>query len=687
MRKIRFIILQTTIVLSINFSIGQSILDKQKTLDKFSFWSNQDWAWYKTNIPFLETPDKEIDRTYYYRWELATMHLVYGSPESGYASTEFIDRPWWSGEFGTISCPAGHQLYDFRWFKNPRYAQDYANFWFKNSGAQPQNYTNWIADAIWQSYKVYKNFEFTTGLLPDLKTDYYKWENKFFVEEEGMFAWDGMHDGMETNINSRQTEKWFDGAPGYRPTLNSYMWAGAKSISNIAALTKDIETVNEFESKAKGIKSNFQAKNWDVSRNFFFHRFKNDELTANKQDTIKANTLTYQDGLFKGNSHGRELIGYIPWYFNMIDDTKKFATAWQYIMDPNFFYADFGPTVVERNDPLFKISEKCCEWSGNSWPFATSQTLKAMSNVLNNYENKEILKKDFFTMFMVYTMSHRKNGKPYIAEALHPDSGSWSGHDVVGHSEHYYHSSYIDLVIADLIGIKPQADNSILIQPLVPENWKYFILEDVMYHGNLITILWDKNGSKYGQGKGFKVISNGEIIAASEVVEELKANITYKQSSKSVILFNYAVNNSNVIYPKLTASFNDEENPVTKINDGQYWYLTPTTNQWSTINSKNKKEWVVINFGKERKVENVIAYFVEDEDKIKAPKNYKLHYWKENRWKAIPNQKRQYKNPMARKGNKISFDEIVTSKIKVELVLHKNNYVGISELETWGEAD
>lgn len=129
-----------------NKNIAQNILDKQKMLDKFTFWSNKDWEWYKNNIPFLETPDKEIDKTYYYRWELVTIHLVYGSPESGYASTEFIDRPWWSGAFGTISCPAGHQLYDFRWLRNQKFVKEYSNFWFKNPGAQAQNYTNWIGD-------------------------------------------------------------------------------------------------------------------------------------------------------------------------------------------------------------------------------------------------------------------------------------------------------------------------------------------------------------------------------------------------------------------------------------------------------------------------------------------------------------------------------------------------------------
>jgi hypothetical protein len=59
------------------------VLDKQQMLDRQTWWDNQDWDWYQQNIPFLETPDGELDTTYYYRWELMTKHLVYGSPETG----------------------------------------------------------------------------------------------------------------------------------------------------------------------------------------------------------------------------------------------------------------------------------------------------------------------------------------------------------------------------------------------------------------------------------------------------------------------------------------------------------------------------------------------------------------------------------------------------------------------------
>ena len=58
-----------------------AILDKQAQLDAQTFWDNRDWDWYKANIPFFECPDADITTTYYYRWELITKHLTYGSPD------------------------------------------------------------------------------------------------------------------------------------------------------------------------------------------------------------------------------------------------------------------------------------------------------------------------------------------------------------------------------------------------------------------------------------------------------------------------------------------------------------------------------------------------------------------------------------------------------------------------------
>src|SRR5882672_9585937 len=118
-------------LLALTVPASAQVLDKQKLLDRETFWDNRDWDWYKANIPFFECPDADIQTTYYYRWELLTKHLTYGSPNSGYTFTEFIDRPFWSGTYGAISCPAGHQLYEARWLRDRTIPQDFARYWFR----------------------------------------------------------------------------------------------------------------------------------------------------------------------------------------------------------------------------------------------------------------------------------------------------------------------------------------------------------------------------------------------------------------------------------------------------------------------------------------------------------------------------------------------------------------------------
>src|SRR2546422_7695074 len=79
-----------------------------------------------------------------------------------------------------------------------------------------------------------------------------------------------MHDGMETNINSRQTENTFSGADGYRPTLNSYLYADEQAISKAAALLGDSATAREFAARAAALKRRGQQRPGGPPRALFF---------------------------------------------------------------------------------------------------------------------------------------------------------------------------------------------------------------------------------------------------------------------------------------------------------------------------------------------------------------------------------------------------------------------------------
>jgi hypothetical protein len=360
------------------------VMEPQAVLESFDWWDNQDWDWYAENIPFFDSPDEELNATYYYRWELLTKHLVYGSPETGYTFTEFIDRPFWSGTYGAISCPLGHQFYEVRWIKDRRIIEDFARYWFETPGAEPRSYSNWYGNAMWATYAVLGDQGLLRRVYPHMERQVAGWTEERWDPGHEMYRWVGAWDGMETNINSRLTDDEFGGAEGYRPTLNSYLFA------DLSAL--------------------------------FFHQFAFDE-----KDGIRAKTLTYESGPYAGDPHGRELLGYVPWQFNLPD--PGYEAAWKFLMDPEYFWAPFGPTGVEQGDPQFFVSPHCCIWSGNAWPYATTQTLVALANLLNDYDQDVITRDDYVRLLLTYAQSHRMDDRPYIAEAADPFTGSWAGHN------------------------------------------------------------------------------------------------------------------------------------------------------------------------------------------------------------------------------------------------------------------
>ncbi|MBI4602897.1 MAG: hypothetical protein HY721_13145 [Planctomycetes bacterium] len=125
----------------------------------------------------------------------------------------------------------------------------------------------------------------------------------------------------------------------------------------------------------------------------------------------------------------RELHGYTPWYFHLPD--PEHSVAWREIVDPQGFRAPFGPTTVERRHPRFMFRhEHECLWNGPSWPYATSVTLTALANLLDDHEQAHVGKKDYLDLLGAYARSHRLRRPDgslvsWIDEDLDPDTGEW----------------------------------------------------------------------------------------------------------------------------------------------------------------------------------------------------------------------------------------------------------------------
>jgi len=468
------------------------------------------WDFLKDNIPLFDCPDKELEKTYYFRWWTYRKHIR--ETPDGYVVTEFLPDVPWASKYNTIPCPAAHHFYEGRWLKDAKILDDYGVFWFRKGG-EPRKYSFWAADAIWARYLATGDPAQAKELLPDLVKNYEGWEQS--KRDPGSFFWQyDNDDGMEVAI----------GGTGYRPTINSYMYGDAKALVKIAGLADNKDIASRFEKDAAAIKGFVQGTLWDKEAKFF-------KVVRRDKTPVALQDMKVVDV--------REQLGYTPWYFNLPD--PGYEIAWKELMDPKGFKAPFGPTVAEQRHPQFavKYDGHECQWNGPSWPLSTSITLTAMANVLNNYKQTVVTKADYFETLQIYSNSHRRkleDGKvvPWIDENLNPFTGDWISRTLLIQRNHkpaergkdYNHSTFNDLIITGLVGLRPRADNVVEVNPLVPDGkWDYFCLDRIPYHGKSLTIIWDKTGEKYGKGAGLRVLADGKVIASGAKLTKIEGKL------------------------------------------------------------------------------------------------------------------------------------------------------------------
>jgi hypothetical protein len=196
------------------------------------------------------------------------------------------------------------------------------------------------------------------------------------------------------------------------------------------------------------------------------------------------------------------------------------------LADTKQFCAPFGITTADRSHPQFRMHGCCnCEWDGAVWPFATSQTLTAMANLMNNYKQGYVTDSNYFDLLETYVESQYYRGRPYVGEYLDEKTGYWLKGDEE-RSRYYNHSTFNDLIITGLVGLRPRADDIVEVNPLLPAGkWDWFCLDNILYHGKILTIIWDKDGTKYKKGRGLSVWVNEKKVASSLNLEKVTGKL------------------------------------------------------------------------------------------------------------------------------------------------------------------
>ncbi len=437
-------------------------------------------AWMERNIPLLDCPDRQVEEMFYYRWWTLRKHIV--QTPTGYAMTEFLVPRSYADRYNLIACALGHHVMETRWLRDRSYADDIVSTWLRGNYdpttggdsihggpmAKLDMYSSWLPYAMWQRVLVSGDTAWWQSYRQDLLADMDRWDRDRSYGD-GLYWQRDVRDGMEEQISGGRKVK------NRRPTINSYM-AGNMKVLGLTGRYRQLKTL-------------IDQRLWD-DRNHFY------------------GTLTETDSL----ADVRELIGYLPWYFALPDDdSTRYKEAWMQLLDPEGFDAPFGMTTAEQRHPLFRkawTGRPTCEWDGAVWPFATSQTLTALIRVEQDYPNLATALPDslFWHHFERYTTSMHYRGRPYIGEYLDGETGYWLWGDH-NRSRYYNHSTYGDLVITGLCGFDPE--NPDRLRPLAPASWDYWCLDGLAYRGHILTIIYDRDGSHYHQGKGLRLLVDG----------------------------------------------------------------------------------------------------------------------------------------------------------------------------------
>jgi hypothetical protein len=257
----------------------------------------QAYDWLSQNVPLFECPDSVLERTYYYRWWALRKHLK--KTPDGYVFTEFITPVGHAGKHNTVSSALGHHIYEGRWLRDQQYMKEYISFWLYVDPKTPKPhlraFSSWLQNAMYNWYLVTEDKQYIQSILPALHKDYMQWEADKGLPNKMFWQFD-VRDAMEESISGSRKLK------NIRPTINSYMYGNAVAMTKMAAMFGIDTLQHKYAQKAADLKKLVHEQLWDDTANFF--------------------KVQYEKG---GLCNAREAIGFIPWYFNLPYDEKKYV--------------------------------------------------------------------------------------------------------------------------------------------------------------------------------------------------------------------------------------------------------------------------------------------------------------------------------------------------------------------------
>ena len=512
--------------------------DEQDNRDVLATQVEAYQAWFDATVPYFDCSDPWVRKLYYHRAYVLHKNML--APKLGRMQwpTQSEGRwrsPWYPN---VISYGAAHQVREARWLRDPKYWEGHLRTWAENEkadGVYPSHvtpkgpsdgqYTDWITATAWDGHLVHPDSAFLARVVEKLAANVRGWQKACDPDGDGLLTVDShWWTGMEYQPSFFSFSDYAISKDFHQPArpvglervdLTAYNYGNAVAVARIYRLLGRPEEAKAFDDLAARIAAAVTTKMWQPKKKFFYSLRAEDDAVADV----------------------KEVIGVYPFYFEMVPWGKGYESAWASILDPKQFWTTWPVASASKECPAYSQTDwpgdgraATCMWNGPTWPHANSLVMTAMARTLratrdNRIGNSPLRKEHLWSGSSCPPGAQYRNqdlGQPWTGE-FYGDTAQWKTAE-----RDYNHSTWLDVLIPDLIGVVPRLDDVLEVDPLLPEDaLGFFLLDGIRYHGHDVSVVWDApipgSPDHYGDGrKGLDVYVDGRLAATSPQLMRLQ---------------------------------------------------------------------------------------------------------------------------------------------------------------------
>lgn len=653
--------------------------------------------WWADNVPYLDTPEDNIDKTLYYRWWLMRFNFLDADiPGNDYQFPTAMEGVL--GYNNSIVLTTGMFIDDLKYFRDPIYSygpwvsagETSKSSKFVDNPGDPANwsnsYTQYISEAAWRSYQLHGGpAPIAENLATYAENDVKGLVDAYDTNGNGLIEYDwGAMTGNDADAVS------FHWKPGNQDRAeNAYLYSNALASASAYRVAGNEAKAQEMEAFAQNVKEQILDVLWNPDRDLIEHAM------ANTGEHVPWKEI---------NNYYPFTVGLMPkpgdadYDDDYVEALRLWADDKEYPIFP-FYTAN----QVDKGE-----AAAAGEAGSNNFSVINSTvTFRMLSSVLRDYPTDAIDAEWYKKLLYWNAWAHYQNGgdnrlpdqnefwSEGSADPQNIGYRSWIHHTILGATNF--------TVIEDAMGLRPRDDAKIELNP-IDIDWDHFTANNIRYRDRDLTVTWDEPGDgkrPYGDSvpEGYSVFLDGElaftvdalgkvvydpatgtvetadgvgVVTAGTAAVQAPQDVRFGDDARIVDLFAKAgadiadaSTGSENLAQSATATFSATGRAPAGAVDGT------TINEpfWGSAGSPNAQDTLTVELGSSQTFDDARVFFYRSSSSgtvagYAEPSLYTVEYRADGEWRPVPEQARTPAMPRANL-NRIQFPEVTGDAVRI----------------------